>query len=118
MDPLIGAVSRCTLFDAAMAFTFANNGQIPQDSSQILPYLKENVDPVTIQKYFKPITTDIAANNPPLSPKIVLAPVFRAYESANNGQDPENLAGLLPYITSPNQKAALKKLEQEIQLTK
>ena len=38
------------IYDATMTFTLANFGQTPSDPSQIAPYLKKTVDPVTMQK--------------------------------------------------------------------
>ncbi len=43
------------IFDAANAFTKDNNGQKPNESSQIVPYLKQPIDAATAQKYFNKI---------------------------------------------------------------
>jgi RNA polymerase sigma factor (sigma-70 family) len=103
---------RDAIYDAAMTYTLANNGQIPTDPSQILPDLKRPVDGTTMQKYFGEITADITANPPPVE-SITLAPVVQNYVSANNGQRPKKPSDLLPYITNPEQSAALQKLIQQ-----
>ena len=33
------------------AYAAANNGQLPNDPSQITAYLKQPIDPATVQKY-------------------------------------------------------------------
>ncbi len=99
------------IYDATMAFFTDNNGQAPSDPSQIASYLKRPVDAATLQKYFRQITTDIAAN-PPSPETIAIAPVLKAYADANNGRRPENPSDLLPYLTTPKQQAAFQKLEQ------
>lgn len=38
-----------------------------------------------------------------------LQPVFKAFQTANNGQDSTDLSQLLPYATTPEQQAALQK---------
>jgi RNA polymerase sigma factor (sigma-70 family) len=42
----------------------------------------------------------------------ILAPASKAYQAANNGQEPKNSSDLLPYLTTPEQQAAYQKLEQ------
>jgi hypothetical protein len=37
---------------------------------------------------------------------------LKAYQAANNGQEPKNSSDLLPYLTTPEQQAAYQKLEQ------
>ena len=102
------------IYDAAVAFATDNNGQLPSDPSQIASYLKRSIDDATIQKYFGQITTDIAAN--PSSPeKIAIAPAVKAYTAANNGQHPKKPSDLLPYTTTPEQQAAVQKLEQQFE---
>jgi RNA polymerase sigma factor (sigma-70 family) len=93
------------IFDATMAFTIDNNGQPPSDPSQIAPYLKKTIDPATMEKYFGQITTDIAAQTSPET--TTLAPALKAYAAANNGQLPQNPTDLMPYLTTPEQQAAL-----------
>jgi len=43
----------------------------------------------------------------------VLEPVLKAFAAANNGQEPKDTSELLPYLTTPEQEAAFKKLEQK-----
>jgi RNA polymerase sigma factor (sigma-70 family) len=102
------------IYDAAVAFATDNNGQLPSDPSQIASYLKRSIDDATIQKYFGQITTDIAAN-PPSPEKIAIAPAVKAYTAANNGQHPKKPSDLLPYTTTPEQQAAVQKLEQQFE---
>ena len=102
------------IYDATTAFSIDNNGQLPSDSSQITSYLKRSIDTATMQKYFSQITADIAANPPSLE-KIAIAPAVKAYAAANNGQHPKNPLDLLPYATTPEQQAAVQKLEQEFE---
>ena len=40
----------------------------------------------------------------------VVDPVFAAFRKANNGEYPEHLSLLRPYVTTPDQQAALEKL--------
>jgi hypothetical protein len=42
-----------------------------------------------------------------------LVPVMQSYQSQNNGQTPPNISDLRPYVTTPEQKAALEKLIDE-----
>jgi hypothetical protein len=42
-----------------------------------------------------------------------LAPLNQAFSAANNGRFPENLSQLFPYVSTPEQKAALEKLIQK-----
>jgi RNA polymerase sigma factor (sigma-70 family) len=92
---------------AANAFILDNNGQIPNDPSQITTYLKMPIDTATILKYLKQITA-----NPPPPETVTLAPVLKSYSDAHNGQMPQNPSDLLPYLTTPQQQAAFQKLEQ------
>jgi hypothetical protein len=105
------------IYDATMAFTLANYGQTPTDPSQITPYFKRTVDPVTVQKYFSQITADLAAN-PPSPEQLALIPALQAYKAANNGQCPKNPSDLSAYLTTPEQQAALQKVEQNYSATK
>jgi len=91
---------------AAFAFTIDNNGKPPGDPSQIASYLKTPIDTATIQKYLGPITTEIAANFPP-EETTTLVPAFKAYAAAKGGEFPEDPSQLLPYLTTPEQEAAL-----------
>jgi len=100
------------IYDAVVEFTMSNNGQPPSDPSQIAAYLKRPVDSTTMQKYFGQITADVAAN-PPSTEQLTITPALTAYKAANNGQYPTNPSDLLPYLTTPEQQAALQKLEKE-----
>ena len=108
-----GAFNRMhdAIYDATMEFTLANYGQPPTDPSQIAPYLKRSVDPVTMQKYFGQITADLAAN-PPSPEQKALIPALLAYKAANNGQFPKIPSDLSPYVTTPEEQAALQTVEQ------
>jgi RNA polymerase sigma factor (sigma-70 family) len=98
-----------TINTAAREFALNNNGQLPGDPSQITPYLKRPVDPVTIQKYLDKMAAD------PLPPEIVtLTPALKAYSEANNGHVPDNPSDLAPYLTSPEQQSALQKILRQI----
>ena len=55
---------------------------------------------------------DVAAN-PPSTEQLTITPALTAYKAANNGQYPTNPSDLLPYLTTPEQQAALQKLEKE-----
>ena len=50
---------------AAEAFSKDNYSQMPSDPSQVTPYLKRAIDPVTIQKYLNQIKANSAANRGP-----------------------------------------------------
>ncbi|HVU27700.1 MAG TPA: sigma-70 family RNA polymerase sigma factor [Verrucomicrobiae bacterium] len=50
---------------AAEAFAKDNNGQMPSESSQIIPYLKTPIDTVTVQKYLNQIAGGVSANGTP-----------------------------------------------------
>jgi hypothetical protein len=93
---------------AANAFTADHVGQMPADSSQLTSYLKTPVDAVTIQKYLNQFLA-----NPPSPEAATLAPAVKAYSDANNGQMPKIPSDLLPYLMTPEQKAALQKIEQK-----
>jgi RNA polymerase sigma factor (sigma-70 family) len=95
-----------TVGAASAEFAKDNYGQTPTDPSQIAPYLKTVIDPVTIQKYL----TQLAADPPP--PEVVtLMPALKAYGEAHNGQWPSNPSELVPYLTTPEQRSAFQKLE-------
>jgi hypothetical protein len=100
------------IYDATMAYTLANNGQTPGDPAQITPYLKRPVEDATMQKYFSEIVSNIAAD-PPSPEEITITPALTAYKTAHNGQYPKNPSDLSPYATTPEQQAALQKLEQQ-----
>jgi hypothetical protein len=53
------------------------------------------------------------AAHPPSREVVTLAPALKTYEEAHNGEDPKNRSDLLPYLTTPEQQAALLKLEQK-----
>jgi RNA polymerase sigma factor (sigma-70 family) len=44
--------------------------------------------------------------------KASLDPAFKAYADANNGREPSNPSDLVPYITTPNQQAALERMQR------
>jgi hypothetical protein len=92
---------------AASAFSADHVGQMPADSSQLTSYLKTPVDAVTIRKYLNQYLA-----NPPPPEAATLAPALKAYSDANNGQMPKNPSDLLTYLTTPEQKAELQKIEQ------
>ncbi|HUD45362.1 MAG TPA: sigma-70 family RNA polymerase sigma factor [Candidatus Baltobacteraceae bacterium] len=94
---------------AAFTFTIDNNGKPPTDPSQIASYLSRSIDAATVQKYLGPISTDIAANFPPAETTALL-PAFKAYAAAKGGDYPEDPSQLLPYLTTPEQQAALHSL--------
>jgi len=92
--------------DAAREFARANNYQAPTDPGQIAPYLHKTIDPATIQKYLNQFVMD-----PPSSDVAIMAPVLSAYSNAHNGEHPDKASDLIPYITTPEQKAAFQRLE-------
>lgn len=92
--------------DAAREFARANNYQAPTDPAQIAPYLHKTIDPTTIQKYLNQFVMD-----PPSSDVAILAPVLSAYSNAHSGAHPDKASDLIPYITTPEQKAAFQRLE-------
>ncbi|MES1180352.1 MAG: sigma-70 family RNA polymerase sigma factor [Verrucomicrobiota bacterium] len=94
--------------DAAREFARANNYQAPTDPSQIAPYLHKTIDPATIQKYLNQFVMD-----PPSSDEAIMAPVLSAYSTAHNGGHPDKASDLIPYITTPEQKAAFQRLEPD-----
>lgn len=98
-----------TIQKAAFAFTVDNNGNPPTDPSQLVPYLSKPIDPATVQKYLRPIMSDISANFPPAQ-MATLAPAFKAYASAKGSDYPQDPSQLLPYLTTPEQQAALRSL--------
>jgi hypothetical protein len=102
---------------AVWAFTIDNNGQPPTDPSQIASYLNRPIDGATIQKYLGEITANIATQLPPAA-ATVLAPAFKAYAAANNGQFPQDLSVLAPYLTTPEQQAVLHNLYQNTAASK
>jgi RNA polymerase sigma factor (sigma-70 family) len=91
--------------NAAGAYAAANNGQLPGDPSQIAAYLNQPIDSATVQKYL----TEMAADPPPPE-AVIIIPALNAYAAAHNGEYPKNPADLEPYLTTPEQQAALKKL--------
>ncbi len=98
--------------DAAVAYTVANNGQTPTDPSQLAAYLKRPVDAAALQKYFDPIVSDIASNAPPPAVSTWLLPALKAYSADHQGQFPKAPADLQPYLSTPEQRANLQKMEQ------
>jgi hypothetical protein len=102
---------RDAIYNATMDYTLANNGQTPDDPSQLTAYLKRPVEAVTLQKYFGEVAADIAAN-PPSPDMITMQPVISAYAAANHGQHARSATDLLPYVTTPAQQAAFQRLQQ------
>jgi RNA polymerase sigma factor (sigma-70 family) len=51
--------------DAADAFAKDNNGQMPNQPSQVIPYLKNPIDTATVQKYLNQIAAGIKPNRGP-----------------------------------------------------
>jgi hypothetical protein len=49
-----------------------------------------------------------------LTSQSILAPVMSAYVSANPGKQPTDLTQLLPYATTPEQRAALQKQKDRL----
>jgi RNA polymerase sigma factor (sigma-70 family) len=96
--------------EATWHFAINNNGQPPSDPSQIASYLIRSIDAGVVQKYFDKIITDLAANHLPSTEITTLAPVIKAYAAANNGRIPQDSSDLLPFLTTPEQQAALHKL--------
>lgn len=91
---------------AAAEFAKDNYGQTPTDPSQVAPYLKTAIDPITIQKYLAQVAAD-----PPPPEVVTLMPALKAYGEAHNGQWPSNPSDLLPYLTTSEEKSAFQKLE-------
>ena len=44
---------------AATAYANANNGLLPRDASQVVPYLQQAVDPVRVQRFLAQIPAGI-----------------------------------------------------------
>lgn len=51
--------------NAADAFAKDNNGQMPTQPSQIIPYLKNPIDTTTVQKYLNQIAAGVRPNRGP-----------------------------------------------------
>ena len=100
------------IYQAIAAYAGANLFEAPAEPAQITPYLKRNVDPAALQKYFAEITADMA-NNPPTAEKMTLMPLIQAYESANAGQHPKKPSDLLPYATTSEQQVAIEKVTKD-----
>jgi hypothetical protein len=122
------------LQNALSSFAQANNGQSPVDWSQLQSYFASTVDDSLLQRYQltqtgvvteKPtplddqddvyyqvtmngvgITSDSVAEN-------TLQPALQAYAAANNGLKPADPSQLLPYVNTPAQQAALRKMIQD-----
>jgi hypothetical protein len=59
--------------------------------------------------------TALANNNLPENIKRIMAvmePAMKAFSTANNGHSPNDPSQLLPYITTPEQQAALQEVQQ------
>ncbi|MDB6036855.1 MAG: hypothetical protein JWM99_696 [Verrucomicrobiales bacterium] len=91
---------------AALAFASENGGQMPSEPSQLANYLTKPVDAATTQKYLEKIIAD-----PPTAEVVTVAPALKAYSDTHNGALPRNPSDLRPYITTPEQMAALEKQE-------
>jgi RNA polymerase sigma factor (sigma-70 family) len=99
---------------AAGYFKADNNGQIPESPSQITPYLKSAIDAATIQRYLKLYQEEQKQiiDNPPPPEIVTLTPALNTYKEAHKGMGPKNPSDLLPYLTTPEERSALEKLEQ------
>lgn len=93
------------VWSAVNAFIADNHGQLPLNGSQILPYLRRSVEPVTIEKYLERFVAE--HRSPDL---VALAPSLAAYAAAHNDEGPKKPSDLFPYVTTPEQRAALEKL--------
>ncbi len=89
---------------AANAFT-AENGELPINASQILPYLQRPVETATIEKYLGRFLAEH-----PSSDLVLLSPSLAAYAAAHNDQRPKEPSELLPYVTTPEQRSAIEML--------
>ena len=98
---------------AATAFAGDHVGQMPTDPTQLVSYLATPIDQVTVKKYL----TQILAN-PPSADMVALQPAVKAYSDANNGGMPKSPSDLLPYVTTPEQKAILQKAERDFPAAK
>jgi type II secretory pathway pseudopilin PulG len=92
--------------DAAREFARNNEFQTPVRPDQIAAYLDRTIDPGTVQKYL-----DKFAKEPPSPEELTMVPVMKAYRNDHSGAYPQEAADLLPYITTPDQQAALQKIE-------
>jgi RNA polymerase sigma factor (sigma-70 family) len=88
-------------------FSRDNFGQAPTEASQVMPYLKRPMDAAVVQKYLN------EAEAPPPEAQVI-APALKAYAEAHEGKWPAKPSDLLPYVETPEQKAALTKLEQMV----
>ena len=50
--------------------------------------------------------------------KELMAPVYQAYKTANNGHYPPDTSQLLPYATTPDQQTFIRKLMEQTALQK
>jgi RNA polymerase sigma factor (sigma-70 family) len=126
-----------SLQDGLAKYADANNGQLPADFSQLKHYLAGTVDDSMLQGYefTQPGTVSEKANfqvdqdgnysssRIQVSPSSIsssttsedsLKQAIRAFATANGGQNPTDPVQLLPYVQTPDEKAALQKLMQFI----
>jgi RNA polymerase sigma factor (sigma-70 family) len=111
----------------------ANNGQSPTDLSQLQSFFPAPVDDTVLQRYelgqngavtLKPtplddqddtyyqITEEDVSVTQGGVTENTLAPALQAFAAANNGQKPADPSQLLPFVTTPEQQAALQRVIQ------
>jgi hypothetical protein len=99
---------RAAVQSAAAEFAHANGGQNPTEPAQLESYLKRSIEPVTVQKYLN----EMATKPPPPAEFATIGPAVKAYLKAHNGEEPKDPSDLLPFATTPEQRAALEKLTE------
>jgi len=122
--------------DALHAYSRANNGGLPGDFAQLQPYFAKTLDDSILQGYefSQPGTVVSKAGSLidqngnyywsqlKIGPDSIsssdntedaLHQAIQSYLAANNGQSLTDPAQLLPYVTTPVEKAALQKLIQD-----
>jgi hypothetical protein len=123
--------------DALGKYAQANNGQLPAEFSQLKQYLASSVDDAILQGYeftqpgtvaskanlqvdedgnfyFSRLQVSLDSVSSSNLSEDSLKQAIKAFAGANNGQSPTDPVQLLPYVQTPDEKAALQKL---IQLT-
>lgn len=86
---------------ALRAYGNANNGQLPQNPLQLVPYLTTEDQQTAFLKL---------EQMPPEA--VTLVPALQAYFAGHNGQPPRSASDLSPYLTTSEQQAALQKIQQ------